>query len=119
MDPGFIRLDAAGIFGTIIPMPMKDHDLNSPGRALLLFITIILLFSACPRKPPSDVQDMVVVRTTRVIFQFNRPITVGVLDEGALVKARPTSEAGWFEVWWRPRDRWKFGYVEADCLKKR
>jgi len=87
--------------------------------ALLFFIIIIMAASACARKPPAGLQDMVVTRTTKVIFQFNRPIMVGFLDEGARVKARPTSEQGWYEVWWRPRNRWKYGYVEADCLRSR
>lgn len=87
--------------------------------SFIIIIIIIMATSACGPKPPADLQDMVVVRSTKVIFQFNRPIMVGFLDEGARVRARPTSEKGWFEVWWRPRNRWKFGYVEADCLKNR
>ncbi len=99
---------------------MKKHGVTFPIRkAWLFFIIIIMATSACGPKPPDDLQDMVVVKSTKVIFQFNRPIMVGFLDEGARVRARPTSEAGWYEVWWRPRNRWKYGYVETDCLRTR
>ncbi len=91
---------------------------SRPCFFLFCFIIMILMTVACPARPPDNLQDMVITRTTRVIFQFNRPITVGVLDEGCPVRARPTEETGWYEVWWRVRNRWKYGYVEADCLRR-
>lgn len=98
---------------------MKPNPGFSRSCFFLFFFIIFLLNIACAARPPHDLQNMVITRTTKVIFQFNRPITVGVLDEGCQVQARPTTEAGWYEVWWRVRNRWKYGYVEADCLRSR
>jgi len=106
---GFI--DRPDFIDTINPM-------TSP-RKILLFLTIIFIFTNCPLKPPAGTRAMTITRQTRVIFQFGRPITVGVLDEGDVVRARPTIEPGWCEVWWFHGGKWKYGYVEADCLRDR
>jgi hypothetical protein len=87
-------------------------------RRIFLFLAIIFIFTNCPLKPPVDARPMTVTRQVRVIFQFGRPITVGVLDEGDQVRARTTSEPGWSEVWWF-RGKWKYGYVAADCLREK
>jgi hypothetical protein len=106
---GFI--DRPDFIDTINPMAF-------PRRIFLLFLAIIFIFTNCPLKPPADAKPMTVTRQVRVIFQFGRPVTVGVLDEGDQVRARITSEPGWYEVWWF-RGKWKYGYVEIDCLKEK
>jgi hypothetical protein len=85
-------------------------------KAVLLLLTI-LIFTSCPLRPPKDAKPMTITRQVRVIFQFGRPITVGVLDEGDGVRAAATAEPGWYEVWWFRGGKWKYGYVPDDCLK--
>lgn len=88
-------------------------------RKKILILMLIFAFTSCPLRPPKDARPMTITRPIRAIFQFGRPVTVGMLDEGDQVRARPTTEPGWCEVWWFRGGKWKYGYVPDDCLGER
>jgi hypothetical protein len=88
-------------------------------RRIILFLLPILIFVSCPLRPPKEAKPMTVNRQVRAIFQFGKPITVGVLDEGDEVRAMTTTEPGWCEIWWFKSGKWKYGYVPDDCLQEK
>jgi len=79
---------------------------------------ISFLFMACPQNPPEGARDMMILDDmTKVIYHYGsiKPLLVTVMDRGAVVKARETSD-GWYKIWWFEKGKWKIGYVKGSSL---
>ena len=86
--------------------------------ASILVMALIVILSGCPQKPPNDAEEMMITQhMTKVVYHYGsiEPLLVTVMDEGAVVKARPTSD-GWYKIWWFEKGKWKIGYVKDSFL---
>jgi hypothetical protein len=85
---------------------------------LIVIQSLLFLAGGCPQKPPEDTVEMVITQhMTKVVYHYGsiEPLLVTVMDEGAVVRARPTSD-GWYKIWWFEKGKWKIGYVKDSFL---